>query len=266
MEEIDSDITERSSPEQPALNQNSSRAYRAKILDSLLLHIRIPHLYAMAKSDKKADKKVADKAKAAKPAAASPAKTKPSASSKEILAKAKVLKASNGKSPVKRAKDESSDDSSASSSEDEQPQKTVLTSDSDDSPEDKKPASAPVSKKGKGKVESTDSSDSSSSDESSSDEAGDKDIEMQDVQPANGKKADKTKAAKPTASPAKKSNFQHHPRTSWLRLEHSKHRLQKLPNQAMSPQTPLRRMDNTKSLPLPQTPMTHRMMKSLPVS
>ncbi|KAG1811241.1 uncharacterized protein BJ212DRAFT_1579263 [Suillus subaureus] len=158
----------------------------------------------MAKSDKKADKKVADKAKAAKPAAALPAKAKSLASSKEILAKAKVLKASNGKAPVKRAKDESSDDSSDSPSEDEQPKKTVLTSDSDDSPEEKKPANAPASKKGKGKVESSDSSDSSSSDESSSDEVGDKDVEMQDVQPTNGKKTDKTKAAKSTASPAKK--------------------------------------------------------------
>ncbi|KAG2035370.1 hypothetical protein BDR03DRAFT_1093265 [Suillus americanus] len=157
----------------------------------------------MAKSDKKADKKAADKAKAAKPAAASPAKAKSLASSKEILAKAKVLKASNGKAPVKRAKDESSDDSSDSSSEDEQPKKTVLSSDSDDSPEEKKSASASASKKGKGKVESSDSSDSLSSDESSSDEVGDKDVEMQDVQPANGKKADKTKAAKSTASPAK---------------------------------------------------------------
>ncbi|KAG2139764.1 hypothetical protein DEU56DRAFT_800125 [Suillus clintonianus] len=158
----------------------------------------------MAKSDKKADKKVADKAKAAKPAAASPAKAKSLASSKETLAKAKVLKASNGKTPVKRAKDESSDESSDSSSGEEQPNKTVLTSDSDDSPEEKKPASAPAAKKGKGKVDSNDSSDSSSSDESSSDEVGDKDVEMQDVQPAKDKKADKTKAAKSTASPAKK--------------------------------------------------------------
>ncbi|KAG1856319.1 hypothetical protein C8R48DRAFT_302937 [Suillus tomentosus] len=140
----------------------------------------------MAKSDKKADKKTADKAKAAKTAAASPAKAKSLASSKEILAKAKVLKASNGKASVKRANDESSDDSSDSSSEDEQPKKTVLTSDSDDSSEEKKPASTPASKKGKSKVEIDDSSDSSSSDESSSDEI------------------DKTKAAKPTASPGKK--------------------------------------------------------------
>ncbi|KAG2130463.1 uncharacterized protein EDB93DRAFT_1234101 [Suillus bovinus] len=149
----------------------------------------------MAKSDKKADKKTADKAKAAKPATGSPAKAKSLASSKEILAKAKVLKASNGKAPVKRAKDETSDDSSDSSSEDEQPKKTVLTSDSDDSPEEKKPVSAPAGKKGKGKVEISDSSDSSSSDESSSDEVDDKDVEMQDVQPVNGK-TDKTKAAK----------------------------------------------------------------------
>ncbi|KAG1811355.1 hypothetical protein EV424DRAFT_1349683 [Suillus variegatus] len=158
----------------------------------------------MAKSDKKADKKTADKAKVAKTAAASPAKAKSLASSKEILAKAKVLKASNGKASVKRANDESSDDSSDSSSEDEQPKKTVLTSDSDDSSEEKKPASTPASKKGKSKVEIDDSSDSSSSDESSSDEVRDKDVVMQDVQPANGKKTDKTKAAKPTASPGKK--------------------------------------------------------------
>jgi hypothetical protein len=79
----------------------------------------------------------------------------------------------------------------------------------------------------------------------------------------------------------KKSNCQHHPKTFWLRLyvfgfsalrpsfnihrEHSKHRFQKHPNQATTPQTPLRRMGNPKSLPLPRTPMTHRMMKSPPV-
>lgn len=63
----------------------------------------------------------------------------------------------------------------------------MLTSDSDDSPEEKKTSGAPAGKKGKGKVETRDSSDSSSSDESSSDEAGDKDIKMQDVQFANGK-------------------------------------------------------------------------------
>jgi nucleolin len=153
----------------------------------------------MAKSDKKA----ADKAKATKSATASPAKTKLLASSKEILAKAKILKASNGKAPIKRAKDESSDDSS-DSSDDEQPKKTVLTSDSDDSPEEKKSASALAGKKGKGKVETSDSSDSSSSDESPSDEVGDKDVKMQDVQHANGKKTNKTTVVKATASLAKK--------------------------------------------------------------
>ncbi|KAG1764634.1 hypothetical protein EDD22DRAFT_445076 [Suillus occidentalis] len=151
----------------------------------------------MAKSDKKA----ADKVKFAKSAAPAKAKAKSLASSKEILAKAKTFKASNGKAPSKPTKDGSSDDSSDSSSDDEQPKKTVLTSDSDDSTEEKKSSSAPAGKKGKGKVESSDSSDSSSSDESSSDEVGDKDVKMQDVQFANGKK---TKPVKSTASPAKK--------------------------------------------------------------
>ena len=92
---------------------------------------------------------------------------------------------SNGKTPVKPIDSDSSDDSS----EDEQPKKTAVSSsdsdsdsDSDESPEEKKPVKAPTAKKGKGKAESSDSSDSSSSDESSSDE----DVKMQDVQPTKG--------------------------------------------------------------------------------